>query len=155
MILPALSSGYCKSSLICLRVSSSVTIKSLSTTFAGISSSTSTVSSRYISSITSLISESVKALISTSRMSLLRYVKVSAADSFDKRRNTMIRCFSSNSSSNSAKSTGYIFSNSIFNSLYSLFSSISKICSSFINNYLQSPNAIFSLTFFHSFCQIK
>jgi len=128
-MLPALSSGYCKSAFIFFLVSSSVAIKRRSTTFAGISSNTSTVSSTYISSITSSNSESVSALIKSSLMSLFISVNTSAASSFARRRKIKIRCFLSNSSNASTMSTGCTDSSSSFNFLKSCFSSSSIICS--------------------------
>ena len=116
--------------MICWRVSSSVAMRRRSTTLAGISSSTSTVSSRYISSMTSSSSESVRPPISISRMSLSISVKVSAASSFARRRNTMTSCFWEKSSISSARSTGYMFSSSSLSSLYFLSSSIWRIRSS-------------------------
>jgi len=155
-MLPALSSGYLRSVLICFLLSSSVAIKSRSTTFAGISSKTSTVSSRYISSMNSLISESVSAFKRVSLISEFISVNVSAAISFTRRRNTRIICLSSSSSSISAISKGCIFSKVSFNSLNLLSSSISSNCSlsMHVSPFLML-HTIHSLTRSILFCQTK
>ena len=101
MMLPALSSGYLRISLIILRVSGSADLRMRLTTLAGISSTMSTASSTYSSSTTSFSSLSEKPRISSSCASGSISTNVSAASSFGSSRKSR-GSFSSGISSNTA-----------------------------------------------------
>ena len=116
MIVPALSFLYCKIWLIWLRVSASAWLMIRFTTLAGISSMTSTTSSRNISSNTDFSSASLNTEISCSWLSLDISTNTSAAFSFVNRRNTGGITLSGNSSSNKAMSCGISSFKTTFNS---------------------------------------
>ena len=96
---PVESSGYFRISLMLLRISGSECFKIRLTTLAGISSTMSTVSSRYSSSSTSFSSVLEKPRISSSCWSLSSSTNTSAACSLGSRRNSRGSVFSSSRSS--------------------------------------------------------
>ena len=103
---PALSSGYLRISLMLLRVSGSACFKMRLTTFAGISSTMSTASSRYSSSRTSLSSVFEKPRISISCALGSSSTNTSAAGSLGRSRNKRGMLSSSKSSKSEAISAG-------------------------------------------------
>ena len=118
IMLPALSSGYFKSSLMLLRISGSAWARIRRTTLAGISSTRSTASSMYSSLSTPLSSVSEKLLISASCMSGSISTKVSAANSFGISRNSMAGAFSGKAASRSATWAGCMVESTSLRVLY-------------------------------------
>ena len=108
MMLPALSSGYFRISLIILRISGSACFRMRLTTLAGISSTMSTASSTYSSSTTSFSSLSEKPWISSSCVSGSISTNVSAASSLGSSRKSRGSLSWGISSKMAATSTAFI-----------------------------------------------
>ena len=108
MMLPALSSGYLRISLIILRISGSACLRMRLTTLAGISSTMSTASSTYSSLTTSFSSLSEKPRISSSWASGSISTKVSAASSLGSSRKSSGSLASGKSSKIAAMSEAFM-----------------------------------------------
>ena len=143
IILPALSSGYFNNSFITFLSFLSTFRKILVTTFDGISSIKSTVSSMNNSSSTFFNSVSVKSLISFSLISVSMYENVIPAFSFDNNLNIITACSLSSSSNIVDISALFISLSSSFSFVNCFFSINSFISSIFILPFpplLQSHN---------------
>jgi len=124
--LPAEFSGYCRISLISLRICGSLCARIRCTTFAGISSTMSTASSTYSSSITCFSSLSLMPRIRASCWSLSISTKHSAACSFGSKRNISGSCSGLTPANTAATSAGFIVTSTSRIVVY--FFSLSSTC---------------------------
>ena len=136
IILPALSSGYFNNSLIIFLSFLSTFLKILVTTFDGISSIKSTVSSINNSSNMFFNSVSVKSFISFSLISVSIYENAIPAFSFDSNLKIITACSLSNSSNISDISA-------LFISLSSFFSCVN--CLVLISSFISSISILYPL----------
>ena len=150
IIVPAESSGYFKSSLITSLSFLGTPFKIRFTTFEGISSIKSTVSSIYKSSTTCFNSLSVNEFINFSCKSGSKYEKTSAASSFGSNLKTLIISSSSISSNKSAISCTLNCSKYCCKSEYFLLSVNSKTFSfiSIISSFITITSNL-ALKFYH------